>query len=616
MRFREYHYHQLKMTSQQGSKSPFLYSRLSHASKFRIFHLFSGRDDDTIQGSLTETDIGGASLAYSAISYVWGDSTKTSTILCNGQRLSIPATLGVVLRRLRTTSGQKLLPLWADSICIDQSTSPEALSERSHQVRQMRQIFSLAEKVYIDLSDISLDTYHHLNDLHMTMRDVSWTDQYPNMLRVEFKGTKSLPRADHAGWHSLAKFVSHPWFTRMWVIQEFAMAKRIVLLLGDDVESDADFIEQATKCGCYFLYHDVLNRDPALSQIRYTMLLRYMNIAILHKLRVMAQSTLGVTLQQFNDVLLLRENFAATDSRDFVYALLGLAPPNSADLLAANYEEHSHELGRRLYLHFLAHGYGVYGLYHGLGTKSLSVSWAIQLESKPRDVLFNVISNKTSNMSNACGDSKDQITYCDNPQSLIAKAYVIDKISLVFPRCIPSRPSASSTSILAIWLRELLDWLVMYGFAPLDRDAHSFGRTLCCGRYRSESDSDLSLVILSFIYAANSPIEQTLSCFNDCKMFNPNTQSMWGRIVTVLDLIQARNFATSINGRFCFIPEQTQVEDQVVIISGAPQPFVLRPVTTEQGHSFFRMVGGCYIDGMMQGEVLSQQTTFTESTLR
>lgn len=481
------------MGSRVHLKSPFIYPRLSHPDRVRIFYLCPGGNDDIIVGSLTEIDITKVALTYNAISYVWGDPTKTSTISCNGQTLSIPATLDVVLRRLRRTSEQTTaLSLWADSICINQDTKPEALSERSHQVGRMGLIFSSADMVYVDLGDIHSDTYHHLNDLHEAMRNVSWTDEYPNTLRVQCKDVNNIPQASHAGWHSLAKLMSHPWFTRMWVIQEFTLAKNVVLLIGTDIESDAHFLEQATKCGCFFLYNDDLNRNPAHSQIRYTILLRYINIALLHKQRAMTQSTLGVTWQQFNSVLLLRENFAATDCRDFVYALLGLVPSNSNHLLAANYDEHPHELGRRLYLHFLSHGHGVYGLYHSVGTTSTSVSWSISLHPKPRDHLFNVLSDGTSHRSNACGNTKPHIIYSDNPPALIAKAYIIDTISLIFPKSIPSRPpNSDNTLVSAIWMHELLNWLGLHNLSPLDHhnNAQNLSRTLCCGRFNSKSST-------------------------------------------------------------------------------------------------------------------------------
>ncbi|KAN0116731.1 Heterokaryon incompatibility [Hyaloscypha variabilis] len=81
---------------------------------------------------------------YEALSYVWGTEKAPDPILLDGQPFYITENLKDALIMVRQGS-QKERVLWIDAICINQND----LSERSAQVRQMRQIYSSAERVLV-----------------------------------------------------------------------------------------------------------------------------------------------------------------------------------------------------------------------------------------------------------------------------------------------------------------------------------------------------------------------------------------------------------------------------------------------------------------------------------
>jgi hypothetical protein len=56
---------------------------------------------------------------YIAVSYVWGDLNIKSTISVDGERLEITSSLDTALRHIR--DGERMLQVWADGVCIDQS---------------------------------------------------------------------------------------------------------------------------------------------------------------------------------------------------------------------------------------------------------------------------------------------------------------------------------------------------------------------------------------------------------------------------------------------------------------------------------------------------------------
>jgi hypothetical protein len=89
---------------------------------------------------------------YCALSYCAGDGRNTKPVLVNGARCNVFANLHhaltVVRHHWKTYGYQQELLLWVDQICINQAN----LTERSHQVGFMRDIYSGAKQTFICLS--------------------------------------------------------------------------------------------------------------------------------------------------------------------------------------------------------------------------------------------------------------------------------------------------------------------------------------------------------------------------------------------------------------------------------------------------------------------------------
>jgi hypothetical protein len=78
--------------------------------------------------------------SYIALSYTWGDETKKSEILIDGQGFQATVNLVAALRHLR--HAQEDIELWVDAVCIDQGD----IEERNSQVKMMRDIFTCAKE--------------------------------------------------------------------------------------------------------------------------------------------------------------------------------------------------------------------------------------------------------------------------------------------------------------------------------------------------------------------------------------------------------------------------------------------------------------------------------------
>ena len=80
---------------------------------------------------------------YDALSYTWGETTRTKTLLCNGRRLPVTQTLLEALHHFREPDRE--VTIWIDQICICQ----DRVMERNQQVELMGKIFRGAQKVSV-----------------------------------------------------------------------------------------------------------------------------------------------------------------------------------------------------------------------------------------------------------------------------------------------------------------------------------------------------------------------------------------------------------------------------------------------------------------------------------
>ncbi|KAH9217394.1 heterokaryon incompatibility protein-domain-containing protein, partial [Leptodontidium sp. 2 PMI_412] len=84
---------------------------------------------------------------YIALSYCWGNPETTNIMYVGGVAFKATKNLISALREIRKlkrkTGDGAFTRLWVDAVCINQY-DPQ---ERSHQVRNMRQIYSRAQEV-------------------------------------------------------------------------------------------------------------------------------------------------------------------------------------------------------------------------------------------------------------------------------------------------------------------------------------------------------------------------------------------------------------------------------------------------------------------------------------
>lgn len=176
---------------------------------------------------------------YEALSYTWGkpDGQKFP-ITCNGQTLMVRKNLYDALpylaRRLKQ-AGSPQRQIWIDALCINQSDEPEKLDQINH----MPEIYRLAREVVVWLgpgrgNDHNVAAFALIPLLARIGKeamqyafDTRQPRAEPNFLKT------ATPDASSPVWNVLGDIFFNDWYTRLWVVQEIALAQSAVALVGD-----------------------------------------------------------------------------------------------------------------------------------------------------------------------------------------------------------------------------------------------------------------------------------------------------------------------------------------------------------------------------------------------
>ncbi|KAI1386223.1 HET-domain-containing protein [Hypoxylon trugodes] len=186
--------------------APYSYHPLKEPGEIRLLYLEPARNRDAIlRGSFEHIVLPNNYFTnrYTALSYVWGNSTPAERILLESHEVGITANLGAALRDLRHPTA--VHQVWIDALCIDQLNIPE----RNQQVAFMRHLYSSASSTIIYLGQQSAETEFLLG-------------QVPQRLFSEnLSSNNATSKADDVARYLLEK----PWFHRVWTFQELVLSR-------------------------------------------------------------------------------------------------------------------------------------------------------------------------------------------------------------------------------------------------------------------------------------------------------------------------------------------------------------------------------------------------------
>ncbi|RSL60770.1 hypothetical protein CEP54_006571 [Fusarium duplospermum] len=271
---------------------------LTQGRQIRVLVLKAGRHEDPLQCELEHVNLQQGPI-YEALSYTWaddkGDDSICRAIQCgqDDQFIGITKNCELALLRLRKQDVDRRL--WVDAVCIDQSN----ILERNHQVKNMIAIFRSAIRVVVFLGEGS-----------------PILDRLVDYMSNDTGG--QLPQVTDF----ITLFRSR-WFHRVWVLQEVAVAKSILVMYGMKQMSWVDLI---THGNLFLRLMAARNLSLVLPPV------------ISYGLR---QTEAGARrLKGRSDLLSLLQvsrNCSCKDARDKVYSILGLLQDEPVLSLQADY---------------------------------------------------------------------------------------------------------------------------------------------------------------------------------------------------------------------------------------------------------------------------------------
>ena len=199
------------------------WQELSNRRCIRLLRLYPSETASDLRCDLYEVNLEdlppNGEWYYEAISYAWGDPALCKNITCSGIPVGVSYNLHQALQHLRFTHQHRWL--WADGICINQQNK----QEKSCQVPLMREIYQRAHVlIWLGKDDTFKKDFADFPEMlrlaattHANVVDtITEQDRLRDLFCANGKPT------DLTEW--LLEIALMPWFLRLWVRQEAALA--------------------------------------------------------------------------------------------------------------------------------------------------------------------------------------------------------------------------------------------------------------------------------------------------------------------------------------------------------------------------------------------------------
>jgi Heterokaryon incompatibility protein (HET) len=310
------------MSAGKAKSRAFDYQSLKR-DNVRFLQLNPAKDpQDPLYASLIQAPLVDAE--FEALSYCWGEPKLTKTLQTSNGNIQITESLDGALRQFRNPDKTRLL--WVDAICINQQSNVE----KSIQITLMGDIFRSAKTVLVWLGPLSLHSLWSMEYLEVLASESerfgipgpAGTDRVwigdPQLTGGEEDGVTILESAMLAHVEALYE---RAWFTRLWIVQEAALAKNLSLCCGPYLMDWVDFELATTVLIAAFDavggYPDVMR--PVLRAWKIITARNDYQMSLLDRdVEVDSYQTLGIYTPDMKAQ-------DCTDDRDRVYALLSIS---------------------------------------------------------------------------------------------------------------------------------------------------------------------------------------------------------------------------------------------------------------------------------------------------
>ncbi|OAA71714.1 Heterokaryon incompatibility [Akanthomyces lecanii RCEF 1005] len=593
-------------TQTQEPGIAYRYGALKYAKSIRLLYLHTGDSYHQlpIEVSLREFPID-ALPSFGALSYTWatedGLASLSQELLCGGASIKITKNCEAALKRLRRPREDQVL--WVDAVCIDQSN----VEERSLQIGLMRQIYSQAswvalwlgepslavdEESGLPLSDLGMDYIHdfavEIAERTNSGQDLGEGPLYQEFIkdRMAFQYSNSevfTPRV-----RGLWDVLHRSWWKRLWVVQEVALSRQPTLICGSKGEP----------------FHNVkvviealIRPQQAVEVMEYNSLFiasTFHQFHVRHMIETGGMSKISPPGVKALRILDATRNTQASDARDKIYGVLGFFGASETDpeniFPEPDYKKTAVELYADVSRAIITNTGNLDVLSSCYGFFQSSVpdlpSWAACWNDTPVQYFDEKVFSAAGSSSVVYEDSDDKLL-------LRIKGRKVDFAKLTGQ--LPSSIGYSNEACIELWRYWWKFASALESYPTGETVADVFKATLCWGSdlaFHRQKPGGYTETFDAWLKVLTGPDDTSTAARH---VFNDKEPSKYAHRATAITW--GRNLGITDGGYLAMVPITSEVSDEIVIFQGAKLPFIVR---TEDGKS--KLVGPCYVHGMMDGE--------------
>jgi len=585
---------------------------------------------------------------YATLSYTWGDGNDTTSINVNGTELQVTKNLESALRSLRERSYfQGRYRLWVDAISINQRNN----QERGSQVAMMRDIFDGSWTVVTWLGDEANESADAL-DLLKTLADYEVRALSPELKE------KLMLEPGYLGdgkWLALQNFLLRPYWSRLWIVQEVALAPDDMLMLcgkgSIKWKEVQDGLTSIHTCHWYAkdtcLQHDrkVVRMAQGLakddSPLWDTQNLHHVDKDLARIARNEAQ---GNDPLSFIELLHSAHATQCFQRVDKVYGLLAIMNPAISSQIVPNYEVELARLFARIAqlhiswsgsLEILTEG----TTWNSTQTPSWAPDWTWEGRNRDRDAPYKGYS--------ADRNTPASFSFSEEGRRLTCKGIIVDRVdglgalndnrgysagytfsesSILQPQAFQSAygdDESTRRSLQRVLVGNRFGWM---GQDPLT-DEHAlsifnlpWNADAAIAEFQRRGWNEFAIQGQRYVHwqnwrHAHRNLRLGNLCFDD--YFSDEIPSgeevlfgLWHSYRRWRSVVSGRRFVTTRAGRFGWVidnptsgtdapAQQIQRDDLFCIVFGCKHPLVIRP-----SEGTYQVLGEGYLQGFMDGEAL------------
>lgn len=590
----------------RGPNAPreFFHSELKNDWDIRLLEILPRGTSNQVRCRLVTANLARQGNLYEAMSYTWGDPTKTHTVSIDGFPVKVTRNVyNLLYDRSPIFSPRRI---WIDAICINQDDT----TEKASQVRIMKDIYRCASLV-----TIWLDAGEDSEDSHLA---IALLLELSHLLKTEKPTDQELfqkysPQRRSRRWKALGRILDQPYFSRMWMVQEVAVNKVLHVVYGRETIQWDTLAPVILRLLASFHFSTMIEDDVSPLQKRTRILST--NTLFLDSTRKMYQ---GEGARQHPATLLHMMpsfwTFNATDGRDKVFALLGLVEDEISPLIEPDYTKPVEEV-------FLHTAWHLYSQEDSLGEILFcaGIGWPRNLPSLPswvpdwtavgRSVMSSFPRPGMGYQTTAGLRNRGPVIHGTAIELDVIVVDVVDRLT----REHVHRDTFDEVHDEAVsWLREVRS--IAQGSSEED-----LWRTLVCDApYVGRDDVTMGMawpadeVYGKWYRYCMAHLLQDLEFDEELGLTSEEVDErmqLGARWFTSVEYrCLARRFAVTKLGRMALVPALAEEGDIVALVPGINVPFLLRLLRSDpvSGQPVFALVGESYVHGIMAGEMADE----------